>query len=187
MTGTDHQSALDGVLRKIGRNMLAFQRMEAMLKFLISRSRLDGTVESLRANHEKAVEAVSRQTMGALVKGFVSSVYGSAEEKASFEEEIDEVWFSFSLKVEASPEEIKQRRATLNSIVEERNVLVHQMLGQFGQTSIESCQAFGARLDAQAEKIRPAYEALRSLVIAVKEGREAAVSAMAEHLERSGK
>lgn len=187
MTDTDHQTALDEVLRKIGRNMLNFQRMEAMLKLLISRSRLEGSAEDLRVNHEKAIDAVSRQTMGNLVKSFVSSIYGVAEENPNSEVENEQVWISLCFKIEASPEEIEQRRATLNSIVEERNVLVHQLLGLFDQTSVESCQAFGAMLDAQAEKVRHEYEALRSLIVAVKEGREAAVSAMVEHLEKSGK
>ena len=187
MTDINHYSALDEVLKRIGRNMLNFQRMEAMLKLLISRSRLEGTTEELRANHDKAVDDVSRQTMGNLVKRFVSSVYGGSEETASSEVENDQVWFSFSFKIEASPEEIERRRAMLNTIVEERNVLVHQMLGQFDQTSVESCQRLGALFDAQAEKVRPEYEALRSLLVAQKEGREAAVSAMAEHLEKSAK
>lgn len=187
MSDTDHETAVDEVLRKIGRNILTFQRMEAMLKHLISRSRLEGTAESLRADHENAIDAVSRQTMGTLVKGFVSTVYGTPEEKPSSDEEIDEVWFSLSFKIEASPEEVEQRRATLNSIVEERNNLVHQMLGQFDQTSLESCQAFGAQLDAQAEKVRPEFEALRSLVVALKDGREAVVSRLVEQLEKSGK
>lgn len=59
-----HQSELDEVLRKIGRNVLLFQQMEAMLKFLVSRCSLEGTVSELKSNHEKAIEAVSRQTLG---------------------------------------------------------------------------------------------------------------------------
>ncbi|WP_231757225.1 hypothetical protein [Microbulbifer elongatus] len=64
MTKIQNQSALDETLKKIGRNVQNFQRMEAMLKFLISHSRLQGAASELQSNHEKAVDAVSKQTMG---------------------------------------------------------------------------------------------------------------------------
>jgi hypothetical protein len=83
MTEIEHQSELDETLRKIGRNVLNFQRMEAMLKFLISHSRLEGTASELKSNRERAIDAVSRQTMGNLIKGFMSSVYSEPDKETA--------------------------------------------------------------------------------------------------------
>lgn len=60
MNSLELESEINDTLRKIGKNVLHFQRMEAMLKFIISRSGLQGTASTLKVEHEKAVEAVSR-------------------------------------------------------------------------------------------------------------------------------
>jgi hypothetical protein len=184
MIQTEHQAVLDEVLKKIGRNVLNFQRMEAMLKILVSRSKLEGKASELRTNHEKVIDAVSRQTMGNLVKSFLGSVYSTpaeAEEKSN--DELDEVWFGFSFRIEADRTFVEQRQAELGALVEERNKLIHQLLGEFDHTSIESCRKLSELLDEQAERVRPEQEKLRSLILVLHEGRKKAFDAMEEQLK----
>jgi len=139
MNHSDNQPEVDEVLRKIGRNVLNFQRMEAMLKFLISRSDLQDTVNELKATHEKNVDVVSRQTMGNLVKGFLASVYAEKETDEEPKVDIQEPPFSFSFRIEAEPDHVAERKASLEHVVKERNILIHQMLAKFNQTSPKSC------------------------------------------------
>ena len=141
-----------------------------MLKFLVSRSRIEGTASVLQSTHEKAVEAVSRQTLGNLVKAFLNAAYSSQACEGESSMDVDEVWFSASFKIDASPVEAAQRREALERIVEERNKLIHQTLSKFDQTSVESCRKLAMALDQQNERIVPEYESLRALVIAVKDG-----------------
>ena len=158
MNQPPNQSEIDEVLRKIGRNVLHFQRMESMLKFLISRSDLQGSASELKANHEKSVDTVSRQTMGNLVKSFISSVYSGQRPGKEPEVEIKKPYFSFSFKVDADPKHVAKRKAALEEVVNERNALIHQMLAKFDQTSSKSCSEISGLLDAQAERLRPECE-----------------------------
>lgn len=183
MTEIEHQADFDEVLWKIGKNVLNFQRMEAMLKFLISYSTLEGSASELRSKHEKAVDAVSRQTMGNLVKSFLASAYSEPSEEIAPVAENKELWFSFSFKIEADQEFIEQRQAALCAVVEERNILIHQKLGLFDHTSAESCRELSGFLDAQAERVRPELEALRSLVVALQKGRKEVVATMEKTLK----
>ncbi|WP_226704497.1 hypothetical protein [Microbulbifer elongatus] len=114
MTKIQNQSALDETLKKIGRNVLTFQRMEAMLKFLISYSRLQGTASELQSNHEKAVDAVSMQTMGNLVKNFVTSVYSELNREPESPLDNEQAWISFSFKVETDEASTENKRGQIN-------------------------------------------------------------------------
>ena len=184
MIETEHQAVLNEVLRKIGRKVLNFQRMETMLKILVSRSKLEGKASELRSNHEKAIDAVSRQTMGNLVKSFVGSVYSApAEAMEESNDEVDEFWVGFSFRIEADQAFVEQRQAELGALVEERNKLIHQLLGEFDHTSIESCRKLSKLLDEQAEKVRPEHEKLRSLILDLHEGRKKAFEAMEEQMK----
>lgn len=164
MNSPELQSEQNKVLRKIGLNVLHFQRMEAILKYLVSRSKLEGSIESLKDIHDKQVDTVSRQSMGNLVKALFTSVYSDNENSYKELTEITEAQFAFSFTVKASNDVIKQRRASLERIVQERNNLIHQMLSDFDQTSIQSCRNLNEKLDEQAERLKPEYKALLDLV-----------------------
>jgi len=55
------------VLRKIGRNMLLYQQVEHMFKYLVANCRIEGYASELMANHKRRVETISKQTLGATV------------------------------------------------------------------------------------------------------------------------
>ena len=180
MSHSNNQPEVDEVLRKIGRNVLNFQRMEAMLKFLIPRLDLQGAATELIANNEKVVDVVSRQTMGNLVKGFLSTVYAEKTADEDTEQNIQEAQFSFSFRIEADPEHIAERKKALEHVVKERNILIHQLLLKFDQTSPKSCREMSEQLDAQAERLHPEYEWLRAIIRTFREGSKAAL----EELEK---
>ena len=182
MNSSELESELNDTLRKIGRNVLHFQRMEAMLKFMISHSGIQGTVSTLKAKREKAVEVVSRQTMGNLVKEFFTTIYSEEVNSDESAEDIEEIWVKFSFKLEANKDYIEQRKSALERIVEERNILIHQMLSRLDQQSLQSCRELGVLLDEQAERIRPEYEVLRSLVMSLQTGRKDALEALSKEI-----
>ena len=60
------RAAKDEVLRKTGRNMLLFQQVERMLKFLITNGTLSGHASELLKKREQQAESINKQTMGAV-------------------------------------------------------------------------------------------------------------------------
>jgi hypothetical protein len=57
----------------------------------------------------------------------------------------------------------------LRAIVRERNKLVHQWLASFDPNSLESCETLGIALDEQNAIVRPEFDALRAIVLALRE------------------
>jgi hypothetical protein len=55
--GDDLEKAKKEVLRKIGRNMLLFQQVEHMLKFLIANGPFSGGIGDIKANKEQRAES----------------------------------------------------------------------------------------------------------------------------------
>lgn len=164
----------DEVLRKIGRNIVNFQKMEAMLRLLNTQRAISGSISDLSRIAAKAKKTTSKQPMGRLADAFIRSVY-SSEPALAGHESVKEISVTFSLKIEADPALIAERRRALRSVVKERNKLVHQWLASFDSNSLESCKALAADLDEQHARIWPEFETLRTIVMAVREcQREAA-------------
>lgn len=51
----------DEVFRKIGRNLLNFQKIELILKHLITNGRMSGYISELKANQERRAAEVHKQ------------------------------------------------------------------------------------------------------------------------------
>jgi len=185
MKSKELETEYNETLRKIGRNVLYFQRLEAMLKFIISRTRLEGTANTLKTEHEDNIETISDHTMGMLVNDFFKTVYAKDGNGPQNSEEVDEAWFSISFKIVEDEAVTEKRKMDLKHIVDERNFLIHQMLSNFKQESVESCRELCARLDEQLEKLKPEYENLRALINTIIAGRREAVDALAREISGS--
>ena len=61
----------DELHRKIGRNMLLFQQMEQMLKFLVANGRVGGNIHTLKARIEKQRADVNKNIESA--RGYIFS------------------------------------------------------------------------------------------------------------------
>src|SRR5690349_10877237 len=95
--------ARDLTLRKIGRNMVNFQKMEAMLKFLNAQQAMSGSLKDIPELLAKAKRSMAKQPMGQLVEAFVRSAYSNAESTADPQAN-KEISVSFSFRMELAPE-----------------------------------------------------------------------------------
>lgn len=179
----DHtiERARDEAFRKIGRNVVNFQRMEAMLKLLVKLSGISGSASELEAKARKWHESVDRTSMGSLVKSLFESVFAEPREVAS-PEEVQEPWLSFRLVIELDESDNEQLKEALEMIVQERNVLVHQMLAKTDFQSVESCHELGKLLDQQRERAIPTYRKLQGLVKSAADARKQMADAMAAEI-----
>lgn len=160
-------AARDEVLRKIGRNVVNFQKMEAMLKALNAQQSISGSLRELQTLATRTKKAVAKRPMGFLAEAFVKHAFSVAPE-ASGGAVKEEAEVSFSFRIESNEAIAKERRKALRAVVAERNKLVHQWLAELDPGSRDSCLRLSAELDAQHARVMPQFEALRGVFSAFK-------------------
>jgi len=154
-------AARNEALQKIGRNLVNFQRMEAMLRFILGFAGLSGsaagTADLLRARQRESRKA----SMGTLVdrtgRSFDMPAPGAPPGAK-------QPWISHSISFQESPEAARDWRREMRAVVRERNRLVHHMLSDFDPGSAESCRTLAGELDAQRERIRRTFDQLVAMV-----------------------
>jgi len=91
---TEHDQVLNETLRKIGRNVVNFQKMEAMLKHLLAHSNVQGCVSNLTEVLGTRVASYAKQPMGKLANAFVKSTCFSSVKTVEGPEDLAEPWVS---------------------------------------------------------------------------------------------
>jgi len=167
------KKAKDVVLRKIGRNVLLFQQVEHMIKYLIANGQASGIISELIENQEQRTSSVKKQTMGMLAGQYLDEIHLGRAEDTERQEELKEAYFSFSFKVDCDSDYYETRKQALASIVDDRNDLIHHLLPKFNPHSIESCIEVDQYLDQQREKLLPELDLLKNMVENLQEGRKA--------------
>jgi hypothetical protein len=165
----------DQVLRGIGRNVLNLQKMEGMLKFIVSSTGKIGStkgtaqpMENLERSTKSRSKAIKRLPMGRLVDNLAKTLQsGETDQGESADGEIGfGIEISFSIENEDFTKELSQ---ALGGIVRERNDLIHKRLIRFDFKSIESCRNLIRELDEQRARIKPQFEALSAICLSLKD------------------
>lgn len=151
---------LDETLQKVGRNVLAYQRLESMLKYLIANCKIEGPVSELQTSLRQNTERVSRKTMGVLVGELDAFLHdgGSVDSQTINEAE----WVSIEIEIE--PAVLEQMKSDLKDIVESRNRLIHSDLSNLNEASEISMEKLTNSLDEQYDKLLPVYEGVSKIV-----------------------
>ena len=157
------------VIYKVGRNLLRFQQMEKLLKYLVSHGTMSGHQSELLSKFDRRKQSVSKSTLGMNVGEFLSDA-----ESTPPPENLTEAHFEFNFDFEIE-EEMKSK---IEYLVEERNYLVHHFLEDIDTETLASWEAASDRLDQQEEKLQEATDYLRRLAEALSEGRRA----IADHM-----
>ncbi|MBM9606746.1 hypothetical protein [Desulfopila inferna] len=165
----------DELHRKIGRNILMFQHMEQMLKFLVANGRFAGNIKSLKEKTEKKRADTYKKTMGQLVGNFLETTYSEYEDSDD-RAESDLPYISFDFKIQADEACYEKRRQVLASIVSERNELVHHLLPRYNFQSNESCIELGNYLDEQHDRLKPEISDMQNVVDTFIKSRNEAVA-----------
>lgn len=84
----------DEVMRRIGRNVVNFQMVEAMLKHLNAHASVHAPASQLATRMEEQRAAEHKKTMGELAGRMMSNVL-QARPNHQTPDEIDEPWFGF--------------------------------------------------------------------------------------------
>lgn len=94
------KDSVDEVLRKIGRNIMLFQELEHLLKFIVVNGELSGFSRDLEKIKAARVKNISKQTMGTLVGQYIENTNLDSEAISSEPEVIDDAYLSFRFHFE---------------------------------------------------------------------------------------
>jgi hypothetical protein len=165
----------DQVLRGIGRNVLHLQKMEGMLKFIVSSTGEIGStkdtaqpMKDLERSIKSRIKTIKRLPMGRLVEALSQSLRSEQDGKQKVADGADRfsIEVSFAIDNEDFANELNQ---ALGEIVRERNDLIHKRLIPFDIRSIESCRGLIRELDEQRARIKPQFEALSVICSSLQE------------------
>jgi hypothetical protein len=168
----DANSARATAFRRIGRNLVNVQRIELMMKFLLSVN-FSAPTEEVESYLRRHVERVSGKTLGILIKELAETVLLPVD--AISTQSAKEVWLSHSINVPLGAEARNAWNKEWEKLRIERNKLVHLMLGHVDFSSPEQCRKLGIELDAQNSLFLNGIAFLRPLVTGV----QATIAAMA--------
>ncbi|MBL0168450.1 MAG: hypothetical protein IPP85_15605 [Propionivibrio sp.] len=175
-----HKNALHNeVLCKIGRNVLLFQQIEGILKFLVSNHHADGTMADFMERQQKRDKKVQKQMMGTLVEQYTEGILSDAGEPTNEPEDVTESWVSISFKRTGDKDYYDSQKADMKLMVDERNNLIHHFLSRWHPESVEHLAAASAYLDQQRDKVLPMLEHFKSFTKSMQESRQAMAAFLA--------
>jgi hypothetical protein len=164
----DHapSAARDLTLQKIGRNVVNFQKMEAMLKFILTATNFSTPISKVQKCLEIQARSLRNKSMGVLVEGAARALHSEAP---TAPQDAKEIWVTHAFTLGEGGSKLPDWRREMRKVVGERNKLIHKMLSSWDPRSLESCRSLCEELDAQRERILPAYEHLESVAKAIRE------------------
>lgn len=167
-TTTELSAARQLVYQGVGRNVLQFQRVELLLKYLLGWHEGAYTSESVVDDMQRGLEAQKLKTLGTLAGELFSKLIlqPASDDEVRGAREVDGK-ISHRLILTTAEETHEAWQAQLRALVEERNRLVHGSLLDWDLDTVEGCQDAIATLDEQRgriavelEKVKHYHEAL---------------------------
>ena len=168
------------VLRKIGRNVVNFQKLEGMLRYLASTPNYQGSLDELHTQRGKHISSLYKKSFGLVVRDFFATVY--PEKSSNFDAEDPN---SYELSIKISGEGRDRLVTAIETVVNARNDLIHQRLTAFDPTSAQYCKELIVYLDDQNKRLIPVYEEVAVLTESMRLAREEMVRQFDAELERS--
>lgn len=157
------------VQRHLGRCLIRIQQFELMAKALAAHADLAGTALELAAIQKKRIDKASTANLGTLVKGEgtaftnLRNLFSADEEEPDALDETkvpqDKVSFSARFRIQVPPEAKAEKLREWDTLVAQRNRLVHHFIDDFNIFSDEGCtQALQHLQESYAEIDRQALE-----------------------------
>lgn len=149
-------------LRKVGRNVVNFARLESGLKILLSLC-ISGTPKELKKKKRRRVQEIRAKTLGKLAIHFSSSLAKVPEDLEDIPENLDDIHISFTFFVGDDKGSLKFRKSLLK-LVKDRNHLIHHRLAELDSSSVDSYRMLIKYLDEQQKRIVKQLDAIGDLL-----------------------
>lgn len=141
----------DEVLRRVGRNVVIFQQVEHLLKFLNTHARFHAPASKFSERFDKHAASIRTKSMGELAGKLVDTVLQLDTDDAT-PDVIDEAWFGFRFTIETDAEFVDRHAREMQALVDRRNELVHHFLPRWQATVEGAADDVLEYLDAQREE-----------------------------------
>lgn len=151
---TELEQLKDEIFRMIGKNIVLFQQLEQILKFLTANAEVSAYASEFNATVEQQTMSIRDKTMGVVVNRFLNSPIWEPEQIPNPPDELKEARISFGFTISCDEASYEERKKTFALLVAERNKLVHHLLDTWDYNSIESSEIVIKNLELQHEKIR---------------------------------
>lgn len=162
----DIEAVKTEALRKLGRNVVNFSKIEAGFKYLLSVSQLEASEKTISEQLLRKRSTLRKQTLGKLVQEFNKNILDDvSESEPTTDSSRTGISWSLSLKVTYdNPDFLKEHKRALSSIVAERNKLIHQDLAFLDISSVEDYRKLISLLDEQNPRLLAHLEELRLMI-----------------------
>lgn len=139
------------VQQRLGRCILRLQQYERLLKVLVGTADIRGKPHELETARARPLDATQRSTLGLLVGAFTSTVL--KPDGHTWSDDTPPTEFRMRQVIEMTSEDLEGLRASLKSLVELRNELVHHFVERFDIWTSEGCHAAESHLSTSFETI----------------------------------
>jgi hypothetical protein len=154
-------------LRKLGRNVVNFSKIEAVLKYLLSISRFGGTEETILEQFHRNQAGFNRRTLGRLVQDFYENVVvDDSKVETTTASSNSEISLYFKIAYD-DPDFLESQKSALFEIVAERNKLIHQDLALLDTSCAEDYRKLISLLDEQNPRLLAHLEELGLIIESV--------------------
>lgn len=136
---------LDEFFRRLGRNVLNFQKLEFLLKILVQPN-LAGSAGTLAKQMAKQRGSIYKSSMGILAGRLIESI-NKEDLNLPPNQDLQELWMSISFKIDMDPEAREKLASELAAIISERNDLIHVKLATLDTNSPLDCKELMIFLD----------------------------------------
>lgn len=176
--GLERTPERDEVLRRIGRNVMNFQLVEHLLKYLNANASVHGPASQLAERMEAKKSEFHRKTMGELA-GSMAALVLQPPRQDWVPDEVAEPWIGFGFTFESDARFIDEHNREMRALVDARNDLIHHFLPRWNLSGAADIEAALAYLDAQRDDTFRMLDRLKGWVKSMEEGRRQLAAFMA--------
>lgn len=141
------REAHDQLCQEIGRNLLRFQLLELLLKDLVSKSKVEVTLDSVKQPN------ADQQTLGGISTRFFEEVVSELDPTQA-NDQSNHLKIEFSFRIPLNQEAKNEWMDRVRKLIKERNDLIHTSLKTMDLKSVESCQKEIDYLTLQRSRIQ---------------------------------
>lgn len=143
------ESIHNEIYQKIGKNVMLFQKLEHILKYIIHFNTFKAYESQLQEENNKLKDSISIKSLGQLINEFSAIDEISPTPKVDVSKEM----FT-STHIEIDTDLINEKSKTLKKLLEERNKLVHHSFLAYNMDTVTSCIAIISSLEEQQVRIK---------------------------------
>ncbi len=164
----DLQNTINEVHRKIGRNLLLIQKLEYQLKYIVLHSIVSGHPSELNDIKNTREENLSKMSMGQVLNQYLDHVNPSKENNQEIPSSNNDIHMTIEYTYDISKEKFEEKEKLLLDIRNERNDLVHHLILEYNEKSIDSLKNIEHKLDEQKNRLLPELKNLHNIIEAMK-------------------